>query len=96
MNRRERRAAAARGETSPQPLPGHVSENARSAPEAPGTPVGKPSLLLRLVAGALLSKWVLARVKNPEIERLLISVAMESGRTDAADELTRRQARRTR
>jgi hypothetical protein len=40
----------------------------------------------------LLSRWLLARVKNPEVERLLITVAMEAGRQDVADELIRRQS----
>jgi len=35
-------------------------------------------------------------VKNPEVEQLLITVAMEVGRPDVADELIRRQAMRAR
>lgn len=52
--------------------------------------------MLRLVARILLSRWLLARVKNPEVERLLISVAMEAGRVEVADELIRRQTMRAR
>jgi hypothetical protein len=40
----------------------------------------------------LLSRWVLKRVKNPAVQQLLISVAMEAGRPEVADELIRRRA----
>jgi hypothetical protein len=104
MNRRDRRAAAALGQPS--------SEASRQDPGRPGVstrinvvaargagangPPVKPSWVLRLVARVLLSRWLLARVKNPEVERLLISVAMEAGRPEIADELIRRQTLRAR
>jgi len=50
--------------------------------------------MLRLAARVLLSRWVLARVKAPDVERLLISVAVQAGRPEVADELRRRQIAR--
>lgn len=99
MNRRDRRAAAARGGPSSE-----ARQRGPAEPAAVGTPTGspapaaagKPSRMLRLVARILLSRWLLARVKNPEVERLLISVAMEAGRVEVADELIRRQTMRAR
>ncbi len=97
MNRHERRASAARGQQlSGARPPGLRNEPAaRAGAETPGAPEqaapAKPSWVLRLVARVLLSRWVLARVKNPDVERLLISVAMEAGRPEIATELRRRQ-----
>ncbi len=50
--------------------------------------------MTRLLARVLLSRWVLARVHHPDVERLLISFASEANRTEVADELIRRQALR--
>jgi hypothetical protein len=54
----------------------------------------RPGLALRLFSRIILSNWILSRVRNPEVERLLMSVAFEAGRTDVVDELTRREALR--
>jgi hypothetical protein len=98
MNRRDRRAAAARGQPSGEALQrGPVNTSAFGAENGSSAPAAaKPSWVLRLVARILLSRWLLARVKNPEVERMLISMAMEAGRTEVADELIRRQTMRAR
>jgi hypothetical protein len=54
----------------------------------------KSGLVMRFFSKLLLSRWVLKRVDNPEVERLLMSVALEANRKDVIDELTRRQALR--
>lgn len=99
MNRRDRRAAAARGQPSsetrqhgPGSTPAFGNGTGSPAPDAGA----KPSWVLRLVARVLLSRWLLARVKNHDVESLLISVAMQAGRTEVADELIRRQTMRAR
>ncbi len=105
MNRRERRAATARGQTQSGESRGdHARESLSTATikiiEAnesdADAPPAKPSSVMRLFSSLLLSRWVLARVKNPEVERILISFALEAGRQDVADELIRRQAMRPR
>lgn len=104
MNRHQRRAA------EKQPRPGapesgtpliefdlsDIAGRPQAAPTVsdPRTPPARPSLLTRLLARVLLSRWVLARVHHPDVERLLISFASEANRTEVADELIRRQALR--
>lgn len=58
------------------------------------SPKRRSGLLMRWFSRLLLSRWVLARVSNPEVERLLMLLALESNRKDVADELTRREALR--
>jgi hypothetical protein len=64
-----------------------------TAPSAHEKP--KAGLGMRLFSALLLSRFVLKRVKQPEVERLLMSVALEAGRQDVVDELTRRDALRS-
>ncbi|MCB2107839.1 MAG: hypothetical protein KDE14_09080 [Rhodobacteraceae bacterium] len=51
-------------------------------------------ILARSFAKILLSDWVIARVNHPEAERLLLSLAFETGRNDAIDRIVRKQALR--
>jgi hypothetical protein len=69
------------------------SETASGKPK-PASPQRRSGILMRWFSRILLSRWVLARVSNPEVERLLMMVALETNRKDAADELTRREAMR--
>ena len=55
----------------------------------------KAGLGMRLFSALLLSRFVLKRVKQPAVEQLLMSVALEVGRQDVVDELTRRDALRS-
>lgn len=77
MNRRERRA---------------TKKNVTTAPPSPGKPlpmapvVGadeRPGLFLRVFARALVSAFVIKRVSNPEVLRMMREVARQSGRMDA-------------
>lgn len=84
MNRHRRRASAKQGQSAPAPT---------TAPQAAATPIqalpGKPGLVLRLFAKALLSKWVLKRVHHPDVRRALASLAMQAGKVDLAETLRR-------
>jgi hypothetical protein len=94
MNRHERRAAAKRP-SPPEPSDMASAPNTINAAARPtGDPRAKPSLLLRLFSRILLADWILSRVQNPQVEQLLITLAMESGRPEAADRIMRRQALR--
>jgi hypothetical protein len=107
MNRRERRSASSKGQPVP-PRP-QTPNDLASSPSSGShiefidlpitqndTQPSKPSWLLRVVSRVMLSRWVRARVQNPEVERLLISIARETGRMDVADELMRRQGNKLR
>ncbi|MBL8642879.1 MAG: hypothetical protein JNK21_03015 [Rhodospirillaceae bacterium] len=110
MNRHQRRAAA-KSPPKPQPAQQSTLSLAMSpagdgvsfpkidlsgdAAPTVRTDGAPPGLGLRLFSKILLSKFVLNRVKQPEVEKLLMSVALEVGRTDVVDELTRRQAARS-
>jgi hypothetical protein len=48
---------------------------------------GRPSLVLRMVASVVLSRWVLKRVRHPAVRAMLASMARETGRQDLAKEL---------
>jgi hypothetical protein len=80
MNRRERRATA-KNKTSLGP-PAYDA-----AIEPPKDP---PSLLLKALARLILSPWVLNRIRHPEVERLLISVAIQAGQPEKARSLVNR------
>lgn len=79
MNRRHRRAAAAKQDKSPP---------AEYAPDGvtPVAPImakpAAPSLFLRLVAKILLSRWVLNRVQHGQVLAVLADLAGQVGRTD--------------
>jgi hypothetical protein len=92
MNRHQRRAAE-RQQTAKEPEVG-VSSITTPVDRLVNAPTHKPALITRLLATVLLSRWVLARVQHPDVERLLINFATEAGRFDVADDLARRQAMR--
>jgi hypothetical protein len=111
MNRHQRRAAqrqqahgSAESET-PVNVPTDLNALRITLPDDLAMPSGtlqaedivpaKPSLVIRALAKILLSPWVLARVQHPDVERLLISFAVQTNRIDVVDELTRRQAMRS-
>jgi len=111
MNRHQRRAAqrqqthgSAESET-PVNVPADLNALRITLPDDLAMPYGtlqaedivpaKPSLVIRALAKILLSPWVLARVQHPDVERLLISFAVQTNRVDVVDELTRRQAMRS-
>jgi len=80
------------------PLGGDSSMGtAGPTPSAGSIPVlsEKPSFVIRALAKVLLSSWVLARVQHPDVEQLLMSFAIQTGRQDVADELVRRHALRS-
>jgi hypothetical protein len=64
-------------------------QKVNAAPDKP-----KAGLLLRLFSRLLLSRFVLNRVSQPEVQRLLMSVAIEVDRKDVVDELQRRDQMR--
>jgi hypothetical protein len=80
MNRQERRAAAKK-KGPPERI---ESEPAIEGPQEP------PSLLLRMFARVVLSPWVLNRVSHPEVERLLVSLAIQVGEPEKARSLANR------
>jgi len=49
--------------------------------------LGKPSLLLRIVAFVVLSRWVLKRVRHPSVRATLAAIARQVGRDDLAADL---------
>ena len=92
MNRHQRRAAVRQPSpkepaANPPPMTPAAGKSAKELPH-------KPTLITRLLATVLLSRWVLARVEHPDVERLLINFATEAGRVDVADGLIRRQTLR--
>jgi len=74
MNRQQRRAATKQKSGMP---PVEPSRNSSGPAEAP-----RPGLLLRLAAFFLLSSWVLARVKHPQVLAMLREVARQAGRNE--------------
>lgn len=64
-------------------------QKAKAAQDKP-----KAGLLLRLFSRLLLSRFVLNRVSQPEVQRLLMSIAIEVDRKDVVDELQRRDQMR--
>jgi len=109
MNRHQRRAASKSptktGSTNQSaPETSSMTEsnfsyqdiNFTYASDTPVPPAKKsPGLMMRIFSGVLLSKFVLSRVKQPEVENLLMSVAIEANRQDVVDELSRRAATRS-
>jgi len=108
MTRRERRAAEKQRQSKhvgtdmpwPQietPYPSFTDLNVvanTAAPSYDDASAPRPSLFMRALARLLLSNWVLKRVQHPDVERLLMSFAAETGRQEVVDELIRRQALR--
>ena len=92
MNRHQRRARGR--QQSPKEPEGSPPPVAAAVDYPPNQPIPKPTLITRLLASVLLSRWILARVQHPDVERLLINFALEAGRHDVADELSRRQTLR--
>lgn len=98
MNRHDRRAAAKQQKgTDPQAadIPLQTGQPMPDAPPALATALAgqrKPSFWLKLFSKVLLSRWIVARVQHPQVEQLLISLALESGRPEVADQIVRRQA----
>lgn len=95
MNRHERRATGKAGTPPPQPA---ANANAgyvpTSRPPDASAAAARPSFLLRAFSRVLLSQWVIARVDNPQVEQLLMSLAMEAKRPEVADQILRRRALR--
>jgi len=86
MNRRNRRAAAKAG-AQPSSPPSFNNETQNVvAPE--------PGLLLRLAARLLLSPMVLNRIQHPDVERALISLAIQARKPQIAKSLENRIAMR--
>ena len=67
-----------------------------AAPPAMTAPPGRPGLILRLVASVILTPWVIARVRHPDIEQVLVSMAVQVGRPEIATSIMNRQAMRAR
>lgn len=86
MNRRNRRAAAKVGD---RPAPQPVASNEAQKVTAP-----EPGLLLRLAARLLLSPMVLNRIQHPDVERALISLAIQARKPQIAQSLENRIAMR--
>lgn len=84
MNRKARRLAEKKGRLVQEPADGL---GFTQKPQSHTFPVvadsGKPSLLLRIFSRILLSNFVISRVRQPEVLRLLGDVARQSGRMDS-------------
>ncbi len=85
MNRKQRRAAAKQPQQSTATRPAYAVDPIATVP------AGKPGFVLRMVAKVMLSHWVLRRVRHPDVERILASVAFQVGRPEIARELLHRR-----
>ena len=99
MNRSQRRAAKSKSrKTRAAPdaaaAPPVAPIEVQPAPPEVAPPSAPPSLILRVFAGIILSNFVLKRVKNAEVERLLASVARQAGKTEIATDLLLRRMKR--
>jgi hypothetical protein len=101
MNRHERRAAQSKQQSKVDADSPFINIDIGAFHDAPASGTAapmqtagpaKPTLTVRLLSKILLSRWVLARVQHPDVERLLMGFATETGRQDVVDELIRRQA----
>jgi len=90
MNRRQRRSAA---KTKRYPRP-EQQEAPQDIPEVKPGSDARPGLVLRLFAKILLAPWVLKRIRNADVERLIAGVAVQAGRPEIAANLLNRNALR--
>ncbi|HEY1719898.1 MAG TPA: hypothetical protein VGG27_01540 [Magnetospirillaceae bacterium] len=93
QNRNQRRAAVKKGRGNQAPRPA-AAQAAPNSPPPLTVPEGPPGPLLRFFAYFLLSRWVINRVRHPDIERTLASMAMQVGRPEIADSIMKRQQMR--
>jgi hypothetical protein len=80
VNRRERRSAQKVGPETK--VLGSAPARAPVLADA-----GKPNFLLRATAKILLSDIVLNRIRHPQVLQMLMEVARQAGRLDAAQKL---------
>jgi len=93
MNRHQRRAAKHQQDT-PESRPSRDID-IQLGDTLTSEPKPQSGFILRSMSKIILSQWVLTRVRHHEVERLLMSLAMEVGRTDVVDLLLRRQIQRS-
>ena len=87
MNRQQRRAAARSGQDP------HVPRSPGSAETLDATEA-KPGFFLRIAARVMLAPWVLNRINNSDVEKLLASMALQAGKPEIARNLLNRIAMR--